>query len=260
MSYISTLSETQKKNIGYLVEAMNEGGITNPISQASVLAIISKESSFKPQDENMNYSANRIVTVFGLSSAEAQKYANNPEGLANRVYGNRIGNTASGDGYKYRARGYNGLTFKGNYKTYGDLIGVDLVAHPEKANDPKIAGKIAVEFAKAGIGALRKKGKLSSYDATNVNDFKNTKDSTLAFYHVNAGTGNSVSYIKGLAQNDSLGGMTKALARVDELKGYIKTNVKTPTGKFLMSGILLGLMFVSAFILYKKYYKKDATI
>jgi len=226
MSYISTLSATQKQNIQYLVDAMEEAGITNPISQASILAIISKESAFEPKNEIMNYSASRISQVFGLSSTEASKYANKPEALANRVYGGKYGNNSSGDGWKYRGRGYNGITFKGNYKKYADQIGVDIVANPDKANDPKVAGKIAVAFAKNGIGSLRSLGKLSSYNATDTNDFKSTKDGVMAFYHINAGTGKSVDYIKGLTKHDSLGGMTRALSRVDDLLNYINSDIK----------------------------------
>jgi len=256
MSYISTLNATQKQNIQYLVDAMEEAGITNPISQASILAIISKESAFEPKNENMNYSADRIRQVFGLSSTEANGLANKPEALANRVYGGKYGNTASGDGWKYRGRGYNGLTFKGNYKKYGDQIGVNIVSSPDKANDPKIAGKIAVAFAKNGIGSLRSLGKLSSYNATDTNDFKSTKDGVMAFYHINAGTGKSVSSIKGLTTNDSLGGMTKALQRVDEIMAYIKTDVKKKSSSFLINGILVGLLFASAWIVYRKYKKQ----
>jgi len=258
MAYITTLSAEQKTNISYLVDAMIEAGITSPISQASILAIISKESAFIPKSEKMNYTANRIVTVFKLSYSEAEKLAGKPEALANRVY-NKYGNTEYGDGWKYRGRGYNQLTFKGNYKKYGDAIGVDLVSNPDKANDPKVASKIAVQFAKNGIESLKSQGKLSQYNSNDINDFKNQKDSTLAFYHANAGTGKSVERIKALVTNDTVGGMTKALARVGDLFNFIKTDVKKKPTKYLMNGLLIGIGLLAGWILIKKF-KKNAKV
>jgi predicted chitinase len=257
MSYINTLSSQQKNNILILLQELEKSGITNPISQAGILAIISKESSFVPKDENMNYSADRIVTVFKLPYSKAKELANKPEALANYVYGNKNGNTKSGDGWKYRGRGLNGLTFKGNYSKYGNIIGENLVDNPTKVNNMDIASRIQAEFLKNGIKSLQSSGKLSAYNSKDVNGFTNTKDSVLAFYHINAGTGNSVEKIKNLAKNDHLGGMSKALARVDELYKYVLANKKKiPTIKksnTLINGILFGLLFVSGWVVYRKY-------
>ena len=70
--------------------------------------------------ENMNYSAERLLEIFGSrfdSLATAVKYAHRPEMIANRVYGGRYGNgdEASGDGWKYRGGGLGQLTFRDNY-------------------------------------------------------------------------------------------------------------------------------------------------
>ena len=60
-------------------------------------------------------------------------YANNPAKIANRVYANRMGNgdEASGDGFKYRGRGYIQLTGKTNYTTFSQFIGEDCVDNPD---------------------------------------------------------------------------------------------------------------------------------
>lgn len=253
MSYVDKLSATQKKNIGYLLDAMQKGGITSPISQASILAVISKESEFIPQSENLNYSADSIVRVFGLSRSEAEKLARNPEALANRVYANKYGNNKPGDGWKYRGRGFNQLTFKGNYENYGKTIGKDLVSSPDSVNNPKTAGEVAVAFFKSGISSLKSKGKLNSYNSDDINGFKNTKDGVLAFYHVNAGTGKDVSYIKGLLQNDSLGGMTKAQSRVNDILAYIKTQRPSAEGVKIIPTLMFALLIVGGYIVYKKY-------
>jgi len=44
-----------------------------------------------------------------------------------------LGNTEEGDGYRFRGRGPIQLTGRANYKKYGDLLGVNLVADPDLA-------------------------------------------------------------------------------------------------------------------------------
>jgi putative chitinase len=252
MSYLDTLTQQQKNNINVIKDEAKKSGITNPYSVAAILSIVSKESSFIPQSENLNYTAERLQKVFNLSSAKAKEIAGKPEAIGNAVYGGRY-ETPSNEGYKYRGRGYNQLTFKGNYDTYGKLIGENLVANPDKVNDPKIAAKVLMAFNKKGIDSLKSKGKLSSYNSTGINDFKNLEDATMAFYHVTAGTGKSVDYVKGLKSKDSLGGMTKALARVEDLYSYVKETVsKNP----IKTGIALGILGIAIYVLYNKIIKK----
>jgi putative chitinase len=225
MSYLNTLSNEQKNNIAILVEEAKKAGITNPNSIAGMLAIVSKESAFVPKSENLNYSSSGLQKTFGLSASRANELAGKPEAIANAVYGGKNGNAAN-EGWKYRGRGFNQLTFKGNYKKYGDIIGEDIVSNPDKVNDVKTAAKVLIAYNKDRMEALRKSGKLKEYNANDINDFKNTEDATLAFYHVTAGVGNSVAKIKALKQKDSLGGMTRALSRVNDLLASVGTYVK----------------------------------
>jgi putative chitinase len=252
MSYLDTLTQQQKNNISIIKDEAKKNGITNPYSIAAILSIVSKESSFVPQSENLNYSAERLQKVFNLSSTRANQIAGKPEEIGNAVYGGKYGNAAN-EGYKYRGRGYNQLTFKGNYDTYGKLIGENLVDNPDKVNDPKTAAKVLMAFNKKGIDSLKSKGKLQAYNSTGVNDFKNLEDATMAFYHVTAGTGKSVDYVKGLKSKDSLGGMTKALSRVEDLYSYVKETVaKNP----IKTVIALGLLGIAIYVLYNKVIKK----
>lgn len=80
----------------------------------------------------------------------ALPYVRNPAKLANFVYGNRLGNrgTDSGDGYLYRGRGYIQLTGRDNYRKMGLITGLDLLAHPELALDPKHALEVTCAFWK----------------------------------------------------------------------------------------------------------------
>jgi putative chitinase len=252
MGYLDTLTQQQKNNISIIQDEAKKAGITNPYSIAAILSIVSKESSFIPQSENLNYSSERLQKVFNLSSSRANQLAGKPEAIGNAVYGGKYGNAAN-EGYKYRGRGYNQLTFKGNYEAFGKLIGQDIVSNPDKVNDPKIAAKVLIAFNKKGIDSLKKQGKLKEYNSIGVNDFKNLEDATLAFYHVTAGSGKSVKYVKGLKSNDFLGGMTKALQRVGDLYSYVKDTVaKNP----IKTGILLGILGIGIYILYNKVIKK----
>lgn len=80
-----------------------------------------ESANFTATEENLNYSATRILQVFpthvsGMS--DATSLARNPEALANRVYGSRIGNVAPGDGWKYHGRGYIEITGLANYQPF----------------------------------------------------------------------------------------------------------------------------------------------
>lgn len=60
-----------------------------------------------------------------------------------------LGNTEPGDGKLFAGRGIFQLTGRANYKKYGDILGIDLIADPDKAADPEIALRIACEYWKA---------------------------------------------------------------------------------------------------------------
>lgn len=252
MSYLDTLTQQQKNNINVIKDEAKKNGITNPYSIAAILSIVSKESSFIPTSENLNYSASGLQKTFKLSSARANELAHKPEAIGNAVYGGKGGN-ASNEGYKYRGRGFNQLTFKNAYKYYGDKIGIDLVSNPDKLNNVDVAAKVLMEYNKKGFEELNKKGKLKEYHSTGINDFNNLEDATMAFYHVTAGTGKDVNYIKSLKNKDSLGGMTKALQRVEDLYLYAKDTItKNP----IKTGVLLGILGIGIYILYNKVIKK----
>ena len=59
-----------------------------------------------------------------------------------------IGNKHSGDGYKYRGRGFIQLTGRHNYRVFGTYVKLDLLNHPEKALEPGIAARIFAAYFK----------------------------------------------------------------------------------------------------------------
>lgn len=98
--------------------------------------------------ENMNYRAERIVQVWSSrfpTVASAEPFAHNPEKLANKVYGGRMGNNQTGDGFRFIGRGLIQLTGRESYKKFGDRLGVDLTANPDLAFSAEWALKIAAE-------------------------------------------------------------------------------------------------------------------
>jgi hypothetical protein len=66
-----------------------------------------------------------------------------------------LGNNQPGDGPRFKGRGYVQLTGRSNYTTIGPQVGTDLVANPELANDPTIAGLILAQFLKNKEAAIR---------------------------------------------------------------------------------------------------------
>ena len=148
-----------------MVKAMDAGGITDQRSKAMLMANVDHESGgFKRTEENLNYSAKRLQEVFPKyykNAEEARADAGNPEAIANRVYGGRMGNTEAGDGFKYRGRGHIQLTGKDQYAEMGKKLGIDLVNNPELAADPKYSAQIAVAHWKAsGADKAAKAGDL----------------------------------------------------------------------------------------------------
>jgi putative chitinase len=114
----------------------NEFGITTNRRLAHFLAQCALESRvFTAIEENLHYSAKRLMKVFPkyFRGVDTAPFANNPAKIANRVYADRMGNgnEASGDGFKFRGRGYIQLTGKSNYSRFSQFIGEDCIANPE---------------------------------------------------------------------------------------------------------------------------------
>ena len=103
-----------------------------------------ESNNFKNLEEGLNYSASRLMAVWPSrfpSLDVANQYANNPEKLANKVYGGRadLGNTEDGDGFKFHGRGIYQLTGRSNYTVCGEALGVPFADTPELILQPEWA-------------------------------------------------------------------------------------------------------------------------
>jgi putative chitinase len=116
---------------------MEKFGISNANRLSHFLSQVAHESgNFKFVNENLNYGAKGLLSIFKKyfpTEALAKAYERQPQKIANKVYASRMGNgdEASGEGFKFRGRGYIQLTGKNNYKAFSDFIGEDCVANPD---------------------------------------------------------------------------------------------------------------------------------
>ena len=104
--------------------------------------------------ENLSYSAERMMVVWPgrfPTLESALPYARNPEALANKVYGGRMGNTQPGEGYKFRGRGVLQITGRDNYKFVGNLMGQDLTVMPELLEQPRYALESAIAWWEGSV-------------------------------------------------------------------------------------------------------------
>ena len=209
----NNLSESQKKNAIYLYNTLLTYGFSD-IEARAILGVVSKESKFAPRNE-ISYggtSNERIRSIWPGKFSKA-KYSDaalttlkkDKTAFFSVVYGGKYGNNTTGDGGKYIGRGFNQLTFKGNYSLYNKLYkaqgskagAIDIVADPDLVNKAeggifKIASHIASLFFK---------------EAKN-NHFRNAKITTqdkaiLLYMRSNAGWGTSTNgaiFQEGLAK------------------------------------------------------------
>ena len=149
--YASSLDEELLRVLNQVVAHYKIG--ENPRRFSHFMAQLAHESAhFTAMEENLNYSTQGLMKIFRSKfrdEAEAASYARQPEKIANRVYANRIGNgdEASGDGWRYRGRGFIQLTGRANYRSIGGRLGLDLENDPDVvASNPVIALQVAANY------------------------------------------------------------------------------------------------------------------
>lgn len=110
-------------------------GVNTPLRLAHFFTQLDHESGLKPISENLNYSHKRLSEVFPkyFTRSQCNEYGGKPEKIANRVYANRMGNgnEGTGDGWKYRGRGFIQLTGKDNYRLLSKDTRIDYLNNPD---------------------------------------------------------------------------------------------------------------------------------
>ena len=126
-----------------LNDAFAKYDISTPKRQACFLGQAMHESgNFKNLEENLNYSALGLMKTWPSRFPDldtADKYAHNPEKIANKVYAGRMGNIEEGDGYAFRGRGIFQLTGRENYANFGHNAAVDVLSNPNLLSTPEYA-------------------------------------------------------------------------------------------------------------------------
>ncbi len=155
---------TRDAIIRAISETFRKFDLTTDLRVAHFMAQISHECGGGTiVRENMNYSAERLMQIFGVgrhsakvTEIEARRLAKQPKEIAERVYGlgnskkaRELGNTRPGDGWRFRGNGMLQLTGGGNHKRIGDLIGVNLYDNPEQLENPIISFQVAAAEFKA---------------------------------------------------------------------------------------------------------------
>lgn len=208
----------EKKGAEIVLEKLKKYGIVNPLVQKAILSVVGKESKFNPQVSEISYSKtdnSRIRKIFGnrvkgLSDSELNSLKKDPVKFWDRVYGEsdptgasqKLGNTKQGDGYKYRGRGFNGITFKNNYRKYTNLlrksgVNADLVQNPELLTKPEIAAEVNALYF---VEQLSNPESRKKYGNQNPNDFKDFQTALKAVTNANAGWGRNIEGSDDLAK------------------------------------------------------------
>ena len=153
--------------IAQIPNVIQNFGVNTPLRLAHFLAQCGHESGgFRLTQENLNYSAKGLMGIFKKyfpTQALADAYARKPEKIANRVYGGRMGNglEATGEGFKFRGRGYIQLTGKQNYTAFDLAVEDDILANPDLVSTKHALASAAWFWKKNGLNLIADTGSSS---------------------------------------------------------------------------------------------------
>lgn len=149
--------------ISQIPTVMEKFQINTPLRLSHFLAQCGHESgNFKAVQENLNYSADGLKKIFPkyFPGNLSESYARNPEKIASKVYGGRMGNgdESTKEGFIFRGRGYIQLTGKSNYTAFAKAIGEDTVKNPDLVATKYALASAAWFFSKNGLNSIADRG------------------------------------------------------------------------------------------------------
>ncbi len=150
---VPTITSTEGADV--MIRALNRAKISDPIQRAMIYAQAAHESNnFKVLFESFKYTDQGLMKTWPsrFTANNVSQYVRQPEKIANYVYANRMGNgdEASGDGWKYRGRGFIQITGKENYVQASTSLQQDFINYPDAAAQPETAADLAVWYFQKG--------------------------------------------------------------------------------------------------------------
>ena len=161
------IAHVPAKVISQVPDCAAKFNINTALRLAHFLAQCAHESAeFKATEENLNYSTGGLRRIFSkyFPNNLADSYARQPEKIASRVYGNRMGNgdETSKEGYKYRGRGYIQLTGKDNYNAFDKAVDEDILSNPDVVSKKYSLLSAAWFWESKSLNQLADEGKSNS--------------------------------------------------------------------------------------------------
>jgi putative chitinase len=214
------LSAEQKANVDAIIKAAQEAGITNQLVIAGILAVAAKESAFKLVEEKSyrNTSVARIRSIFttrvkNFTDAQLEQLKKDDVKFFGVVYGGMGGNNTQGDGFRYRGRGFNQITFKNNYILAAKDTGVSLNLTPERLLNRDVAARALIGFYLRNYPVAVRSGKYPI--KTDINTVPRSDTAYNLAYNINRGR-------HVLPVQDSTGGYVKGKNIYSDVLEYVK--------------------------------------
>lgn len=184
-----------------ILDSLVKFGITNEYLQAGIMGVVFKETLFIPKSEYSyrNTSAARLKTIFSFlkNMTDDQVNALKKDDVAfyEKIYGGKYGNDTYGDGWKYRGRGLNGITFKNYYKVLTKNLGVDFVNYPDKLNELQNASDAMAYYFADGLRSGKASGKMQArFGITSQDQISSLEQGVKLAVQMNAGWGTAFTH------------------------------------------------------------------
>jgi len=217
---VDGINQEQSNNIKLANDTLKKAGYNTWQTRVAMLCVCGKESGLVPKSE-YSYEDTGVKGLRHLFGKYLKKYDNDDQGLLeirkndiefyDIIYGYKTtparsgnppngGNDQPGDGFKYRGRGFNQITFKRAYKglqDYAKTIGidVDLINDPDRLNEPEIA---AVGLANTMNNWMYKADRYKQYSGENVSPKDGTNLDVLIHWYANANAGMGNDWTSGV--------------------------------------------------------------